>query len=297
MSRTIRRNLFYGKLFDALNHIILALTALITIYPFYYILIYSVNDPIDSTRGGLSLYPRIFSLSAFAAIFNDNDILHPMMISVLRTILGALTHVAGTLIIAYCISRKNLLFRGFILKMIVFTMYFSGGVIPIYMVMKWTHLTHSFLVYIIPNITNAFDIILIKTFIEQLPPSLDESAQIDGANDFMVLFKVIAPMCLPIIATITLFTSVWQWNSWYDNYIYTSGVKNLTTLQYVLVKMLREAEAVRQVATSGSTSAVRMSPESLRMAVTMIIIIPIFAAYPFIQRYFVKGMMIGAVKG
>jgi multiple sugar transport system permease protein/putative aldouronate transport system permease protein len=165
------------------------------------------------------------------------------------------------------------------------------------MVMKWSHLTNNFLVYILPNLTNAYNIILFKTFIEQLPPSLDESAQIDGARDMTVLFRIVAPLCTPIIATIALFNAVWHWNSWYDNYIYTSSREGLMTLQYLLVRMLRESEAMRQIAQRGSASALRMSPESLRMATATVIIVPIFCAYPFVQRYFVKGIMVGAVKG
>ena len=297
MSSLKHRRSLGNTAFDILNYLILSIFALITLYPFYYILIFAFNDPIDSARGGLYLLPRIFSVDSFRAIFSDNDILTPMGIAVARTLLGTASMIVCTLIIAYCLSRKHLLLRGAIMKLIVFTMYVSGGIIPIYMVMKWSHLTNNFFVYIIPNLTNAFNIVLFKTFIEQLPPSLDESAQIDGANDIVILFRIIAPLCTPIIATIALFNSVWHWNSWYDNYIYTSARENLMTLQYLLVRMLRESEAMRQIATRGSAAALRMSPESIRMATALVIIFPIFCAYPFVQRYFVKGMLIGAVKG
>jgi putative aldouronate transport system permease protein len=286
------------RVFDIFNYIFMGLIAIITIYPIYYIFINSINDPVDASRGGIYLLPRVLSLKSLQYVLNNNDIIGTFLVSASRTILGAFTHIVFCLIGAFCLSKKDLFGKGLFMKLIVFTMYFSGGVIPVYMLMKWLHLTNNYLVYILPNLLNAFDIILIKTFIEQLPSSLIEAAEIDGANDMQVLSKVVAPLCLPILATIVLYNGVWQWSSWFDNYLYTSSVKELTTLQYLMVKLLRESDAMRQMAMQGGGGrSVAMSPQSVKMTVAMIIIIPIFLTYPFLQKYFVKGIMLGAVKG
>ena len=294
----VRSKRLGDQLFDGFNILLMGLIAVITIYPVWYIFINSISEPLDAARGGIYILPRTLSLESFIYVFRNNDIISPLLISVSRTVLGALTHVGFCLLAAFCLSKKNLFGKKVFMRLIVFTMYFSGGIIPTYMLMKWLGLTNNYLVYIIPNLLNAFDIILIKTFIEQLPSSLTEAAEVDGANDFTVLARIVAPLCTPILATITLYNGVWQWSSWFDNYLYTGRVNELTTLQYLMVKMLRETTLIRQMALSGSgKTAAPMSPESIKMAVAMIIIIPIFATYPFLQKYFVKGIMLGAVKG
>jgi len=257
-----------------------------------------MNDPIDSARGGIYLLPRIWSIESFRHVFSNNDILRPVFISVSRTVIGSLTHICACFVAAFCLSKKDLFMRKTFMMIIVFTMYFSGGIIPFYILLMWLGLLNNFLVYIIPTMLSAFNIILIKTYIEQLPDSVIEAAEIDGANDFVVMSKIAAPLCKPIIATVILYNAVWQWGSWFDNYLYAGANRSLTTLQYLLVRMLRESDAIRQIAQAGgSVSAARMSPESIRMSVAMIIIIPIFLLYPFMQKYFVKGIMLGAVKG
>jgi len=264
----------------------------------WYIFINAFNEPMDSARGGIYLLPRIWSIESFVYVFNNNDILRPMFISVSRTVLGTIAHVTACFVAAFCLSKKDLIFRKPFMMIIVFTMYFSGGIIPFYILLMWLGLLNNFFVYIIPVMLNAFNIILIKTYIEQLPESILEAAEVDGANDFTVMCRIVAPLCKPILATVALYNAVWQWSSWFDNYLYAGANRDLTTLQFLLVRLLRESDAIRQIAQAGGISAVvRMSPESLRMSVAMIIIIPIFLLYPFLQRFFVKGIMLGAVKG
>lgn len=180
-------------------------------------------------------------------------------------------------------------------------MYVSGGLIPYYFVIRGLGLINHFLVYIIPFMLNAFYVLITRTFIDELPDSLVESAQIDGANDFIIYLRVILPLSLPIIATLILFTAVDQWNSWYDTYIYTKGT-DLTTLQYELVKVLSKSTSsiknyrdVQSKLTNGA--AITSTPQSIRMAITVVATVPILCVYPFVQRYFIQGMTLGAVKG
>jgi len=264
----------------------------------WYIFINAMNDPVDSIRGGIYLLPRIWSVDSFIHVLNNNNVFQPLFISISRTVIGSIAHIAACFIASYCLSKKDLLMRKPFMMIIIFTMYFSGGIIPFYILLMWLGLLNNFLVYIIPTMLNAFNIILIKTYIEQLPESVLEAAEIDGANDFVIMIQIVAPLCKPIIATVALYNAVWQWSSWFDNYLYAGSERSLTTLQFLLVRMLREADAIRQIAQAGGSAAVvRMSAESIRMSVAMIIIIPIFLLYPFLQKYFVKGIMLGAVKG
>jgi multiple sugar transport system permease protein/putative aldouronate transport system permease protein len=190
---------------------------------------------------------------------------------------------------------RKLLYRGLII-----TMYVSGGLIPTYLVIRAYGLLNNFWVYILPNIASAYYIILIKTFVEQLPSSVEESAMIDGASTLIIFFRIIIPMAMPIVATIAIFSGVGQWNSWFDNHIYAFQNKSLMTLQYLLYNFLREAEVIiRQLNESSVEVDISqlLTPKGVRTTITMVTVTPVLLIYPFLQRYFVKGIMIGAVKG
>ena len=183
--------------------------------------------------------------------------------------------------------------------MLVICMYVSGGLIPSYLTIKYVGLMNTFWVYIIPWAVNAYNVILVKTFVEQLPASVEESATLDGAGVFTIMFRIILPMSLPILATIAVYSSVAQWNSWFDNHLYTAMDEDLTTLQYMLYNYLNQAERLSQLLSEGQNinSEQMLTPKGVRMTVTMITVVPVICIYPFLQRYFVKGIMIGAVKG
>jgi putative aldouronate transport system permease protein len=201
--------------------------------------------------------------------------------------------------LAYSLSKRDLVGRKFFNTLFIFTMYFSGGLIPYYMVLKSLRLIDSFWVYILPSAIGVFNMILIRTYIEGLPAEIEESAKIDGANEIIVFIKIILPLCKPVLATITLFLAVYHWNSWFDSYVFTYK-PSLVTLQAALVKILNEYQNGSMQTTAqqfaNSQARVPVSSDSIRMATTMIATLPIVMIYPFLQKYFVKGIMVGAIK-
>ncbi len=224
------------------------------------------------------------------------------MISVARTVLGTFLTLFGTTFLGYAFSRKELWHRTWCYRFVIVTMYFNAGIIPWYINMKNLGLTNNFLAYIIPGIVSPFSLVLFKTYVESIPPSLEESAQLDGAGYMKRYFHLIIPLCKPIIATLAVFSAVGQWNSFTDTLFLMTDTK-LYSLQYTLSQYLNEsnalAESLRQAASDGmqvNLSAV-LTPTSVKMTVSMVAVIPILLVYPFFQRYFVNGIMIGAVKG
>jgi putative aldouronate transport system permease protein len=220
--------------------------------------------------------------------------------SVLRTVIGTGIGVFSAAMVAYVLSRKDFIARKFVSVVFALTLYFSGGMIPVYMLMRDLHLTNSFWVYILPGLVNAWNIFVIRSYIDGLPISLQESAKLDGANDLVIFFRIILPLCKPVLATIALFIAVGQWNSWFDTFLYNSSKDSLTTLQYELMKILANTNASASSSdifrTGNTDQAPRVSPESIRMAITIIATVPILVVYPFLQKYFVKGLTLGAVK-
>lgn len=268
------------------------------VYPFYYIIIYSISDA-NQAASGLYLLPKGFSLETFRGIFRLNDIPQAMLISVSRSILGALIAIIGSSFFAYLVTNSKMIARKFIYRLVVLTMYLNAGLIPWYMTMKAYGLQNNYLLYILPGLVTAYYVILIKTYIESLPKELEESALIDGAGIFTRYFKIIMPLSKPIIATIAVYAIVGQWNAWTDNYFLVSDSK-LQTLQMILYNYLNQANRFQQMSSSAmdSSAAVSMiTPTSVKMCVTVVVVIPIMCVYPFLQRYFVKGIMMGAVKG
>lgn len=272
---------------------------IVTFYPFWNILVLSLNDSQDTVKGGIYLWPREFSLDSYVSIFQNDELLNSIKVTVLRTVIGTPLAVLSITMLAFSLSKRNLVGWKFFTLFFVFTMYFNGGLIPTYMVIKELQLINTFWVFIFPTLISVFLMILVRTYIEQLPKELYESAMIDGANDLQVFFKIVLPLCTPVLATIGLFLAIFHWNSWYDSYIYTSN-PDLKTLQAVLVKILNQYQTggmiseTQQLANSAKRLAV--TGESIRMAVTIVATLPIILVYPFVQKYFVKGMMIGAIK-
>ncbi|HEY5583064.1 MAG TPA: carbohydrate ABC transporter permease [Ruminiclostridium sp.] len=284
---------------DAIVYFSLIMVFILTFYPFWNIFIVSVNDATDTVRGGLYLWPRIFTLASYKAVFTDNTIVSSLYVTIARTVIGTLTALLVTTMLAYALSKRELVGRKYFNTLFIFTMYFSGGLIPFYMVLKSLGLIDSFWVFIFPSVVSVFYMILIRTYIEGLPAEMEESALIDGANEIVVFIKIILPLCKPIIATVALFIAVGQWNSWFDSYVFTYSPK-LVTLQAALVKILNQYQtgSMQTTAQQFATSQTRnpVSSDSIKMATTMVATLPIVMIYPFLQRYFVKGIMIGAVK-
>lgn len=284
---------------DIIIALLMTVVLIITIYPFVQVIAISFNDATDTVRGGIHLWPRKFTLNNYKEIFSSNTkIATGFIVSVARTVIGTLIGIICTAMLAYTISRKDYMFRKPITILFVITMYVSGGMIPEYMVIKGLGLIGHFSVYIWPMILSGFNIIVLRSFIDNLPYELQESAKIDGANDFTIFYKIIFPLCLPVIATVALFLAVGQWNSWFDTYLYCRSNDALTTLQYELMKVIDNASAGVKAAdiNSQGIKQVTSNPESIKMAITVVTTIPIVCVYPFLQRYFVSGMTIGAVK-
>ncbi|MCK9859485.1 carbohydrate ABC transporter permease [Paenibacillus sp. ATY16] len=291
------------KIFDISNIVFMLLVVTVTLYPFLNMFALSFNDANDSIRGGIYAWPRMWTWDNYNYIFNEASIYHATLISALRTILGTITSVFCTAMLAYTISRQEFVLRKFVTMVAIFTMYFSGGLIPGYLLIKELHMINSFWVYIIPGIIGVFNMIVIRSFIEGLPDGIMESAKIDGAGEFITFMRIVLPLTVPALATVSLFVAVYQWNSWFDVFLYNSSHLNLSTLQYELMKILQTSNTAASSTNAGDQFAAGQSgvtavtPTSIRATMTIVASLPIILVYPFLQKYFVKGMTVGGVKG
>jgi putative aldouronate transport system permease protein len=289
--------------FTGFMWVFLVTVFVVTAYPLWYVFIYSISDPAGFTTG-FQLIPHAISLRAYETILGNDNFLSALFISVARTTVGPVLSGIITMMIAYAVSHRELPGRRLLNWSFLFTMYFGAGLIPTYLLYRSLGFVGSFWVYIVPSLVNVYGMILMRTYIESLPAELKESAFIDGANDFTIFHKIIVPLCLPVIAAVTLFACVNQWNSYTDTVIYNATAQHLHPLQYFLVRMVSNAAgagsadiAAQLAMQAGEQGRARLSPMVVRMAVTIVTIVPISLLYPFLQRYFVKGLMVGAVKG
>ncbi len=286
-----------GKSEKALDYVLVVFCLLLivmTVYPFLNVLAISLNDPMDTMRNINFIIPRKFTLSNYIYIFEENNLGGAFIMSVVRTLVGTVIGVVCTAMLAYVLSRKDFYFNKPFTILFIITMYVSGGMIPEYLLLTRTlHLSNNFMVYIIPGLIWVYNVILMRSFIEGLPLALQEAAKIDGANDFVIWAKVILPLCTPTIATVALFLAVGQWNSFMDTYLYA---RNLPTLQYVLYEIMEKATIKIDPHAQANQLQSAVSPMSVRMAITIVATVPILIVYPFLQKYFVGGMTLGAVK-
>ena len=289
----------WGWAFVICNTIFLVLFTIVTLYPVWNTVAYSFNDGLDAVRGGIYLWPRKFSIESYNKVLNIQGFMVGAKITVLRTLLGTLTSLIANALLAFIMSRKRFLFRSSLSLFWIITMYVNGGMIPVMLLFRYLHLTSSFWVYIVPGMVSAFNVMVLRTYMEDLPDELEESAQLDGAGYITIFIKIISPLCKPVYATIALFVAVWQWNSWFDAMLYNRMKTEYTTLQYELMKLLNSV-----MQTSGSangnnntSTAKQVTPVSVRSAATVVTMVPIICIYPFLQRYFVTGLTIGGVKG
>lgn len=282
-----------STLFDYILALIFVLILVITLYPFLNVLAISFNDATDTIRNINFIIPRVFTLSNYKYVFTKGDILQPFLISITRTIVGTFLGVICTAMLAYTLSRKDFVLRKPFTLLFVITMYVSGGLIPEYLlIIRTLGLGNNFMVYILPGLLWVYNMILVRSFIDGLPTALQEAAKLDGANDFQIWYKVVMPLCTPVIATIALYYAVGQWNSFMDTYLYA---KKLPTLQYKLYEIMSQATMkVDTHVNTNTTTAV--TPMAIRMAVTVVATVPIVIVYPFLQKYFIGGMTVGSVK-
>lgn len=292
------------RVFQVFNYALLIGIALMCIYPFWYVVIYTFSRAeLADVRAPIFL-PRGFSLSNYKEILTIKGFFPALLVSTVRTLVGTVLSVLACSFLGYLFTQERLPARKFLYRMLIVTMYISGGMIASYIVIKSYGLLNTFWVYIIPGLISAYNVVLIKTYVEQLPASLEESAKLDGAGYLRVFVSIILPLSKPIIATVAVFVAVGHWNSWFDNHIYARANSDLMTLQYLLYNYLNEAQRIADQiknATGGSMDMEQViasiSPKGIRMTITVLASLPIFAVYPFMQKYFVKGIMVGAVKG
>ncbi|WP_028611373.1 carbohydrate ABC transporter permease [Paenibacillus harenae] len=292
------------SVFSVINYMILTVLAFSMIYPFIYILAYSLNDGKDSMLGAIYFLPRKITLDNYAEVFENARIWKAYQITLLRTLLGTFLHVLLCTLMAYALSKKTLPGRTFFTFYIFLPTIFSAGFIPFFITLQKLHLINTFWVYVIPFLFNFMHIVIIRTFLQGIPEELEESARIDGYGDFQIFMRIILPLSGPVLATISLFIGVTHWNDWFSGAYYVSD-KDLIPVQTLLQELLTEAEALsssmqRAAQQGGQTVDINVAgatPESLRMALLVITVFPILCVYPFLQRYFVKGVMIGSVKG
>ncbi|BDC94146.1 putative aldouronate transport system permease protein [Treponema bryantii] len=292
-------------IFDIIIYIVLAFVVISTVYPFWNTIAISLNDGLDSLKGGIKFFPRKFTWKNYQDLFQTPRIFQAGIISVTRTILQTILSVFCTSMLAYALSRKEFVIRKPLTTILVISMYVNAGLIPGYMLIKNLHLLGKYSVYIIPCLVDVFNFILVRTYIHGLPDSFVESARIDGANEFKIFMRIIFPLIVPSIAMVSLFTAVNAWNSWFDTYLYCSNKPKLHSLQYVLMSFLQQsqnqssnaadANSMAISAGAGSTAS-KATPISIRSSITIVATLPILVVYPFVQKYFVVGMTIGGVK-
>lgn len=291
-----RKKSLSDRIFVICNTIFMIAFVVITLYPVLNTLAISFNDGTDALRGGIYLIPRKFTLKNYITVLQKDNLITGAIVTVARTVVGTLLALVSNAILAFVVSRKNFLFKKQLSLFWVITMYVNGGLIPTFLLFKGLHLTNSFWVYVIPGMVNAFNMLVIRTYMNGIPDSLEESAQLDGAGYTTIFTKIISPLCKPVYATVALFVAVGQWNSWFDAMLYNRMSDKLTTLQYELMKLLSSVTSQVTSAEAMKNSTGTVTPTSVRAAATIITMLPIICIYPFLQQYFVAGLTLGGVK-
>jgi putative aldouronate transport system permease protein len=284
------------KVFTVCNTTFMIIFVIITLYPVLNTLVISLNDGTDALRGGIYLWPRKFSIKNYTTVLQKDNLMTGAVITVARTVVGTILSLVTNAILAFIVSRKRFLFKKQLSLFWVITMYVNGGLIPTFLLYKGLGLTNSFWVYVIPGMISAFNMLVIRTFMNGIPDSLEESAQLDGAGYTTIFVKIISPLCKPVYATIALFVAVGQWNSWFDAMLYNRMSGKLTTLQYELMKLLSSVSNQGTSAEAMKNSLGSVTPTSVRAAATILTMLPIICIYPFLQKYFVTGLTLGGVK-
>ena len=274
------------KTFLAINAFVLIIISILMLYPYLNQLAIALNDGNDSALGGVTIFPRKFTLLNFQTILSDPSVGKAAFVSVLRTVLNVFIHLFVTFSAAYALTR----------------MYLNAGTIPTYILYRYLGLINNFWVYVIPYSFSFYNMIIMRSFIQELPISLEESALLDGANEFKIMMKIIVPLSKPVLATIALWVAVGQWNDYSSTLMYVTD-KNLFSLQYLMLRIIKQGEALKQIGldqamgADTSAAAAQTTSESIKAAMLIISTIPILCVYPFLQKYFVKGLTLGAVKG
>lgn len=292
---SLKRKTYGEQTFDFINSLLMLLVCFATLYPIWYVLVNSFNEGTDAMRGGIYWWPRIFSFGNYEAVFDNSGIMTAMFVTVAKTLIGTVTHVLFTAMVAYALSKKDLIGGRIYLVIGTITLFFSGGLIPSFLLIRDLGLFDTFGVYIIPALFSFFNLIIFMTFFREIPDSLEEAARIDGAHDFTIFIRVVLPVSMPVLATIALFQGVSQWNDYFAGMIYINN-PDLQPIQTYLYRIIAQSSSNQMAADAGIVNKT-VTSQSIKLATMVITTMPIVVVYPFLQKYFVQGMMIGSVKG
>ncbi|UHA76198.1 carbohydrate ABC transporter permease [Paenibacillus sp. 481] len=295
------RHSFGDRLFIGFIYTFLTFLAFATFYPFWNAVVVSFNSGQDTVLGGVTFWPRDFTLENYEIVFKDERMVTGFMVSVLRTVIGTLLSIIATAIFAYGMTKKELIGRKYYMIMCIVTLYFSGGLIPTFLIIRGIGLMDSFWVMIIPTLLSVWNMIIFRTFFSGLPGGLEESAKIDGCTNWGIFFRIILPLSGPVIATLSLFTAITHWNDWFVPSIYLTNT-DLYPIQTILQQTLNSnimSEQLSQVDSAAASHLTKMqsvTTKSLSMATMVVATLPIICVYPFVQKYFVKGVLVGSMK-
>lgn len=285
-----------NKVFDTANVIVLGIFALVTVIPFLYVIAGSFATQHELLERGFILFPTEFSLSAYKFIFSTSTLVRSLLVTIFITVVGTLINLIFTCLMAYPMARRDLDFRKPIQLMVIFTMLFSGGMIPTFLVVKNLHMIDTYWALLLPGAISAFNLIIIRSFFQQLPDGLEESAKIDGASDPGILLKIVLPLSMPVLATFSLFYAVGHWNTFFSAVLYIND-----STKWPIQVLLRQIVILSQGGSLGDTTAFEQDfvppDQAVKMAVIVISTIPILIVYPFLQKHFAKGVLLGSVKG
>lgn len=284
------------KWMDSIINAILFIIMLAMLYPFYYVLIISFNKGSDTLLGGIYLWPRSITLENYRMFLEDAKWYHAFLITVLRTVSGTLLGLMLTSLVAYGLSHRDLLFSKAYFTIIIFAMYFSGGLIPYYVVLRSIGLLNSFAVYIVPTMFSTFFLLIAISFFREIPGELKESAHMDGASELVIFYRIILPVSMPLLATMALFMGVGQWNSWLDSAYFVQS-ENLRTLTFRMMEVINKSNTPMDALAAANSTNAGVTSFSLQVTSMVVSIVPIVCVYPFLQKYFVQGIMLGSVKG
>lgn len=289
------------KLLSRSIYFLLSVLAFVTFYPFWNAAVISFNNGMDTVMGGVTFWPRKFTLDNYKIVFEDSRLVRGFMVTLLRTGVGTLLSILATAILAYGMTKQELIGRKYYMIMCIVTMYFSGGLIPSFLLIRELGLMNTFWVLVIPGIISVWNMIIFRTFFLALPGGLEESAKIDGCSSWGVLFRIVFPLSGPVLATLSLFTAIYHWNDWFTPSIYINNVDLLpiqTKLQQILNSniMSEQMSQMDSAAKSHMEQMKTVTSKSLSMATMMIATVPIMCVYPFVQKYFVKGVLVGSLK-
>ena len=286
-----------AKKFDYVLAVIFVFLVIITIYPFLNVLAISFNDSTDTIKNVNFIIPRKFTLSNYKYVFKDGGIAMPAVISVTRTIIGTIVGIVCTSMVAYTLSRRDFVLRKPFQFLFVVTMYVGGGMIPEYLlIIRTLKLGNNFMVYILPGLMWVYNMILVRSYIDGLPMALQEAAKLDGANDFQIWYKVVMPLCKPVIATVGLYYAVGQWNSYFNALIYIRS-ESLQPLQIVLRSILVGNQTMSAMSTGAAAVEAKQMADLIKYAIIVVSSAPIMCMYPLVQKYFNQGVMLGSLKG